>query len=321
VRPEDFASHTVGLERIAAREGGGVLGRISSFVQLDFRTKYVYLRNRRNALRRSGVNSGPFTVFWYVLAGRRWLFSEGKEYMLEAGDFVVFLPHIDITLGEEDDGEKEPFEYLSLGCEAKISAFNFVEIYAFPKTVKFPQSAAVSQFVELWRRIADYSEDHKEMLNTSSSKDTSLLPTAAQYSVHNKLYVMLTQWFSQMLELMLPYLPPTQYKMDHRVQQACTFIREKMNSKLTLKDIADYVFISEPHLRTLFLNALGMSPMNYLRKERLLRAKELLFSTNYRLKEIAEMIGYHEQGQLSRAFRLAEGISPLEYRQRSQTWD
>jgi AraC family transcriptional regulator of arabinose operon len=68
----------------------------------------------------------------------------------------------------------------------------------------------------------------------------------------------------------------------------------------------------------LFREALGMPLMEYVRQARISRARELLSMTSCSLKEIAEQLGFEDQSQLSRAFRKAEGLSPLSYRKRWQ---
>jgi AraC-like DNA-binding protein len=258
-------------------------------------------------------------VFWFVVTGNRHITSEGQRITLSAGDFLVFPPQADIINENEDC--VTPFETLTLGCEAKVGAFDFVTIYGFPKIIRLPPSDALTRFLALWRLMEDYTSRYEADLNSPDPENTmpAQLPDTARYSLYTQLYSMLTQWFSLMLDLILPHLPAHPVQIDPRVHQASVYIREKLSEKVLLREIANHVGLSEPHLRTIFHKALGVSPMEFLRKERILRAKELLLSTNFGLKAIAEAIGYDEQGQLSRAFRLAEGISPLEYRRKGRT--
>jgi AraC family transcriptional regulator of arabinose operon len=300
------------------------MGKVFALPQLYLKLQWVHERSQsyhkrsQSYYRLSGVSS-PYTVFWFVVTGTRHVISEGQRLTLSEGDLLVFPPQADI-MKEKDDLETT-FVTLTLGCEAKVGVFDFVTLYGFPKITRLPPSNELTRLLDLWRQLEKYTSRYESDLNNPNPglEDHAHLPDKAQYSLYTQIYAMLTQWFSLMLELMLPHLPAHPSHIDQRVHQACTFIRSKLGEKIRLQEIAVHVALSESHLRTLFHKSLGLSPMEFVRKERLLRAKELLLSTDYGLKTIAETIGFDEQGQLSRAFRLAEGISPLEYRRMGRT--
>jgi transcriptional regulator GlxA family with amidase domain len=63
-----------------------------------------------------------------------------------------------------------------------------------------------------------------------------------------------------------------------------------------------------------FANATGMTPLEYCRRVRIARARELLEFSNKTLKEIAWEIGYADAGAFARAFQRAMGRSPRDYR-------
>jgi transcriptional regulator GlxA family with amidase domain len=65
-----------------------------------------------------------------------------------------------------------------------------------------------------------------------------------------------------------------------------------------------------------FANATGMTPLEYCRRVRIARARELLEFSNKTLKVIAWEIGYADTGAFARAFQKAMGLSPGNYRRR-----
>lgn len=56
----------------------------------------------------------------------------------------------------------------------------------------------------------------------------------------------------------------------------------------------------------------------YFRRKRIEKAAELLESTNLKVIEIANIVGYENQGKFARAFAEAYGASPLEFRRLSK---
>lgn len=63
-----------------------------------------------------------------------------------------------------------------------------------------------------------------------------------------------------------------------------------------------------------FRKAYGVSPKEYLTSLRMNKAKEMLRTTNFEIKEIAASVGYRDQLYFSRLFSKKEGLSPSEYR-------
>jgi transcriptional regulator GlxA family with amidase domain len=60
----------------------------------------------------------------------------------------------------------------------------------------------------------------------------------------------------------------------------------------------------------------GMSTVEYLREKRLVRAQELLASTDRQIQQIAEVIGFRRASDFATAFRRRFGMTPREYRRR-----
>jgi len=65
-----------------------------------------------------------------------------------------------------------------------------------------------------------------------------------------------------------------------------------------------------------FLNATGMTPLEYCRRVRITRARELLEFSKKTLKTIAWEVGYNNPGTFARAFQKATGLSPASYRRK-----
>jgi len=63
-----------------------------------------------------------------------------------------------------------------------------------------------------------------------------------------------------------------------------------------------------------FANATGITPIEYCRRVRVARARELLEFSSKSLKEIAWEIGYADTGTFARAFQRSMGMQPSEYR-------
>lgn len=83
----------------------------------------------------------------------------------------------------------------------------------------------------------------------------------------------------------------------------------------TLQDMAGVLHLHPAYFSTLFKRITGASPIRFLARYRLDRARELLASTDLPVDEIATATGYGDASHLRRELRRHEGVSPREYRE------
>lgn len=100
----------------------------------------------------------------------------------------------------------------------------------------------------------------------------------------------------------------------HEMVQAVHFIEEHFGEKITLQDTADHIHISRNYLSAIFKTECGLSFQNYLIKFRMEKAAQLLLSSDLRVSEICEKVGYGDLFYFDRSFKKYFGQSPKELR-------
>ncbi len=103
-------------------------------------------------------------------------------------------------------------------------------------------------------------------------------------------------------------------KLDPRVRRALDYIGRGLAEPLTLAVLARVAGLSAPQLTRLFRNHLGLSPMQFVERQRLQRACQLLALTAQPIGAIAHQVGYEDPFYFSTRFRRATGLSPRAYR-------
>jgi transcriptional regulator GlxA family with amidase domain len=88
---------------------------------------------------------------------------------------------------------------------------------------------------------------------------------------------------------------------------------------LCLSQAAAHVGISPSRLSHLFQEKTGIPFSRWIRRERVLRAKELLEGSDAPISEIAVAAGFRCSRTFERAFKQGNGISPSDYRKRVQS--
>jgi AraC family transcriptional regulator len=89
--------------------------------------------------------------------------------------------------------------------------------------------------------------------------------------------------------------------------------------------MAQSVEMSPPHFSRMFRKSTGETPHQFVLRNRIDRAKEMLCTPRVRILDVAVACGFKTQQHFARVFRDVCGISPTEYRQEfvssKLTWD
>ena len=85
------------------------------------------------------------------------------------------------------------------------------------------------------------------------------------------------------------------------------------NRDLTSEHIAAVVGISPSYLRSLFQKSEGISPIRYLNRIRVERAKEMLSSGMFALSEVSTACGFQNVYYFNRVFKSHVGTPPGKY--------
>lgn len=93
------------------------------------------------------------------------------------------------------------------------------------------------------------------------------------------------------------------------------FIDNNFTQSISLKEIADTLYISQHYLSRLFKKDLGDSPVNYLITRRIEEAKRLLAESSAPVHEVAASVGYSNDKYFSMLFKKVTGITPSAYRE------
>ena len=101
--------------------------------------------------------------------------------------------------------------------------------------------------------------------------------------------------------------------------RACTYIAENLGERFTLDDLARQAGVSRFHFARLFRVSTGDSPMAYLLKSRIERAKQMLLEDERPVCEIAAALGFCDQSHLTRTFRRITGQTPREFARHHST--
>jgi AraC family transcriptional regulator len=102
---------------------------------------------------------------------------------------------------------------------------------------------------------------------------------------------------------------------DRQLQQVLDYIHDHLDRDIKLEDLAQLLGMSQFHFSRVFKQSIGISPYQYLLKQRVERAKQLLKQREERsILDIALACGFNSHSHLSKQFRQLTGMTPKAYR-------
>mgnify|MGYP001444979548 CR=1 FL=1 len=105
-------------------------------------------------------------------------------------------------------------------------------------------------------------------------------------------------------------------KKNRRViSRVLELINEQLSSHtLSLKSIADEVYLNATYLGRIFKEQMGETFSNYLINLRINKAKELLSDPAMKVYEVSEQVGYSDTAYFTKLFKSRVGVTPFEYK-------
>lgn len=101
---------------------------------------------------------------------------------------------------------------------------------------------------------------------------------------------------------------------QHPFSYVVQYIREHLNDKLNVTFLSRKACMSRPNFFRIFKREYGISPAQFIIKERLHKAKQLLAQTNYPVGQVSLESGFEDVNHFIRIFKRGEGITPKSYR-------
>lgn len=100
----------------------------------------------------------------------------------------------------------------------------------------------------------------------------------------------------------------------NRFAYVLEYINVHLTEKLNIDALCQMAYMSKASFFRSFKNELGISPIDYIIKERILFAKQMMTNPYNSISEACFKAGFNNLNYFSRAFKKMEGITPSQYR-------
>jgi AraC-like DNA-binding protein len=104
------------------------------------------------------------------------------------------------------------------------------------------------------------------------------------------------------------------YRNRVRIERVLSHVGQHLAEPTNSATLARIGSMSLSHFNRLFREWTGYSPLDYLRRQRIARARQLLADVDLSIKEVAARSGFKDPYHFSKAFRQLDGLSPSQFR-------
>lgn len=239
-------------------------------------------------------------VFWkegYIIQNEDFRENDGAEMGLEQED--VFLAELKKAIANSDEtGLKEICHKIGDEIERKRPDIAYI------------QKISYRIYYALTDLLQDEGEETAEpVLKPLDWREASCFIQFEEWK--DALWKQISSVFSLIDNRNKEKLPGTG-------EMVISYIREHFREQISLKDVADRLYVSPAYLGRCVQRATGVSFRQYVTDLRIEEAKRLLKQTDKLIYEIAEEVGFKESKYFASKFMAEVGKTPLEYRKLSK---
>lgn len=223
-----------------------------------------------------------------IFRGSAVLTADGTEYCANEGDFIILFPNTVHSYSSEKNVDVGKF------------IFNTADMTDFGTI--FEKKRPVSPLIQ-YEKIKNTSliALAREILTEYKSSSTAV----------KKAYLLLLA--GKLLEL----CDFTELQSSAGIiPEVFDFCLKSFRSDITLKDVANALYVSESCVSHIFCNKLKINFRSYINLLRINEASALLGKNDMNITDIAAQCGFGSIRTFNRAFLKFKGISPKEYRKK-----
>ncbi|WP_022835693.1 helix-turn-helix domain-containing protein [Salisaeta longa] len=110
---------------------------------------------------------------------------------------------------------------------------------------------------------------------------------------------------------------PSEHAPRHGLAAAIQYARDHLDASLTVDELAAKACMSTSSFYRYFRNELGMTPVQFLTRERMRRARELLRTTDRSVTDISDAVGFSSLSHFISTFKEHVGTTPKQFQLQS----
>ncbi len=239
----------------------------------------------------------------YQMLNQRYVFGEGNVYESLSTNQLDFE-----DLQKEQDRFQGLLEaFRNLDNDKLIKAEN--KLFATMRQTKREEIEKLCLYMIYLEGIM--LKDYGGSIWNAFGKSVSF-PAKLEQLIYEKDYIM---WMYNFNRFIFDYLYQfTNNKSENTFELVRRYILDNYaDSNLNLSEVASLAGLNESYFSARFKKEYGMNFSEYLKNVRMNHAKQLMETTNLKIYEISQAVGYRSVEHFTRVFKSCVGVTPKQY--------
>lgn len=235
-------------------------------------------------------------------------FVFGKHKIIHSEDVILLDVQDDLSIIPHADGFAEALKAAD-ESRAMVELESLLEYIASQRTSIDKMLMYYTEIVfVLIKCINDLGED----VVTVFGKDVNFYQYITKFETKQEIDI----WIKNLISWVVDFIKnQKEAKVSFAMSRAISFIQDNFKDEnISVWLVSNYMGLSESHFSALFKKEMGETFTNYITKLRVEEAKKLMRTTNMKIYEICDYIGYNNVEHFSRLFKKVTGNSPSHYK-------
>ena len=236
-------------------------------------------------------------ILIYCVEGHGWFSINGNKYSVQSNQFFILPKNTAHSYGSDS---KDPWTIYWIHFNGEKASF-FANGFDKPTNITPNSDSRIEERLRLFEEI--------------------FYTLSRGYSKNNFYYAITSLfYFLGSMKFLGEYresAQPQNKQMDI-IEDIIHYMRENIEKKITLSDLATHVGLSSSHLSSIFQKKTGYSPLRYFTHLRIQEACHYLDFTDMKINQICHKFGFEDAFYFTRIFTQVMGMSPSKYREQKK---
>lgn len=225
----------------------------------------------------------------YIVQGTGYYQFNNKTYEVKKNDIFVIFPNHLVTYNAPNHDDPWTFCWFAFSGDKAQQYLDEVGIHEDNPVMQLPPNNSVEILI---KKCVDSITNEKKI---------------SPFNLKGYLYLL----FSNLERTHDSAI--TVQKNNKNIETAKMYIENNYMYPISVETVSSFVHLERTYFSKLFHRHTGVSPQDYITNYRIEIAKQLMKTTNMRIKEICACIGIQDPYYFSKVFKKIVGVAPTKY--------